>query len=141
MNAAEPSSTTGIWVLPFVLSLPSPSFHTFFLSPSHGACQTISILLPIITRRAAQYSTASAQTRYRLAEIRCEIFNHQLKTDRSSGPYEALSYVWGNSGHRRRLFVRDNSFWNSTQAYQDVTTNPLPLFVKLEAPKLRNCMG
>ena len=70
------------------------------------------------------------------AEIRCEIFNYRLRTDRSSGPYEALSYVWGNSEQRKRLFVCDNSIWNGTQAYLDVTTNLLAALRRIRDPDI-----
>jgi hypothetical protein len=70
------------------------------------------------------------------AEIRCEIFNYRLRTDRSSGPYEALSYVWGNSEQRRRLFVSDNNPWNGTQAYLDITVNLFAALRRIRDPDI-----
>ncbi|KAF2796919.1 HET-domain-containing protein, partial [Melanomma pulvis-pyrius CBS 109.77] len=65
------------------------------------------------------------------AEIRCEIFNYQLKAERSSGLYEALSYVWGNSPERKRLIIGGR---NGAQAYLDVTTNLYAALRRLRDP-------
>lgn len=66
------------------------------------------------------------------AEIRCEIFNYRLRAERSSGLYEALSYVWGNSPECKRLFIGDG---NGAQAYYlNVTTNLYAALRRLRDP-------
>ncbi|KAF2449124.1 HET-domain-containing protein [Karstenula rhodostoma CBS 690.94] len=42
------------------------------------------------------------------AEIRCDIFEFELQYALRSSNFEALSYVWGDVGDRRRIFIEDS---------------------------------
>ena len=42
------------------------------------------------------------------ANIRCELFEYALReSDKATHPYEALSYVWGNSDKRQPIFIEN----------------------------------
>jgi hypothetical protein len=59
-------------------------------------------------------------------DIHCLMFDYTLSQDRASGPYEALSYVWGDSTEPRQIFVRDARPTEprpETPTHLDVTAN------------------
>jgi hypothetical protein len=60
------------------------------------------------------------------SEIHCLIYDYTIRHDRASGPFESLSYVWGDPTERRRIYVRDAESTNphdQTLSYLDVTVN------------------
>ncbi|KAH7066078.1 heterokaryon incompatibility protein-domain-containing protein [Paraphoma chrysanthemicola] len=63
-------------------------------------------------------------------DVRCVLYDYTIQQDRASGPYEALSYVWGNSDDKHRIFVEaDQSVPpGKSQSYLEITRN---LFVAL----------
>jgi hypothetical protein len=75
--------------------------------------------------------------------IYCLIFDYTLQTNRASGPYEALSYVWGDPTERRRIFVQDaeapmtKERWSS---YLDITTNLYSALQRLRDPFIPRMM-
>jgi hypothetical protein len=59
-------------------------------------------------------------------DIHCLVFDYTLPQDRASGPYEALSYVWGDITETRQIFIRDASPTEphqETLAHLNVTMN------------------
>jgi hypothetical protein len=66
------------------------------------------------------------------SDIYCNIYDYSIPRDRASGPYEALSYVWGDPNERQRIYVQDAKTANTDRGevgYLDVTVN---LYVALQ---------
>jgi hypothetical protein len=60
------------------------------------------------------------------SEIHCLLFDYTIDQTRASGPYEALSYAWGDPTERQRIYVQDVQHQASISdvlLYLDVTTN------------------
>lgn len=92
----------------------------------------------------AQYSTRLVQILpgQHDSDINCIIYDYTLRSGQAPGPYEALSYAWGDSKQRQRIYVRDawssnecdtyvRDAWSSNErdtSYLDVTAN---LFIAL----------
>jgi len=53
--------------------------------------------------------------------IHCQIFDYTIRHDRASGPYEALSYAWGDPAERRRIYVQNHETWTVEPSFLDVT--------------------
>jgi hypothetical protein len=71
------------------------------------------------------------------SEIHCLVFDYTIQQDCVSGPYEALSYVWGNSAERQRIYLNDAGSENTAReavAYLDVTTNLYVAMNRLRDP-------
>jgi hypothetical protein len=56
------------------------------------------------------------------SEITCVIHDYTLRLGRTPGPYEALSYVWGDQNQKRRVYIQDARTPGSTFSL-DVTAN------------------
>ncbi|KAH7067182.1 heterokaryon incompatibility protein-domain-containing protein, partial [Paraphoma chrysanthemicola] len=70
------------------------------------------------------------------SDIVCVLHEYLIPINNAFGPYECLSYVWGDSTQRRRIYIQDDS--SSAEhvnelLYLDVTSN---LFIALH--RLRN---
>jgi hypothetical protein len=66
------------------------------------------------------------------SDIHCFLHDHTIRLDRASGPYEALSYVWGDATEMKRVYVRDAlsaGRRESQSSYLDVTVN---LYIALQ---------
>jgi hypothetical protein len=71
------------------------------------------------------------------SEIHCLVFDYTIQQDCVSGPYEALSYVWGDSAERQRIYLKDAGSENTAKeavAYLDVTTNLYVAMNRLRDP-------
>jgi hypothetical protein len=66
------------------------------------------------------------------SDIHCLLHDHTIRLDRASGPYEALSYVWGDPTEKRRIYIQDGQSaarQESQASYLDITVN---LYIALQ---------
>ncbi|KAF2124589.1 HET-domain-containing protein, partial [Dothidotthia symphoricarpi CBS 119687] len=71
-------------------------------------------------------------------DVQCQIFQYTLKPERGHGIYEALSYVWGDPNHPRRISLKNHD--DFTYHYLDVTTNLYAALLRLRDADLPRTM-
>lgn len=68
-------------------------------------------------------------------DIFCQIVNHTIRHNRAVGPYEALSYVWGDPNNRRRIYITESVRSDSKATYYlEVTKNLYAALQRLRDP-------
>ncbi|KAF2997959.1 hypothetical protein E8E13_006149 [Curvularia kusanoi] len=59
-------------------------------------------------------------------DMHCRIIDYTIRDDRVSGLFEALSYVWGKTTDKRKIFVADvasTMIPNTPEGYLEITPN------------------